>query len=264
MKAKWFKMSLVMVMLGVFTSSSLLAVNDKAINLSKQQLVKAHKSYMSSNLPNALHEVNLSNEYYASLEGLVFQIQLACTMGDIENAKTALNKLKVLLPNDICTNILSAMLLSVEHKDGHKILKHIKAALDRTSSKEEREEIITMVEQDDSFEYFRTACIQQYKSLERTMLKLESNLKAGVTKWEAKPLGPKLWLSDEACKNLSDGAYVANMILKFVPKPYKIILKTTLKISEIRIKNANKKHRGVIMSWTWINAGSATFFVKSQ
>jgi hypothetical protein len=270
MKNKWNKMSLIMIMSMILMSFSLFAADEEAVKFGRQHLEEAYDSYMNSKLPNALFDVNLSTDYNTTSEALAFKVQLEYAMGDRENADNTLKAFKYLYPDDINGNVLSALLLSLEYKDGNEILKNIETALKGAKSEEQREDIIALVEQEDSFKYFRVVCEQQYNSLEQEILKLnsklesEGTLKQGVTKWEAKPLGPRLWLSDEACKNLHNGTYVADKILRFVPQPYRAILKVTLKISDKRIQNANKKHRGVIMSWTWLNAGSATFAVKPQ
>jgi hypothetical protein len=270
MISKQIKMFLMVIAFGVGGLFSVCAANKEAVKLGKQYLEKAYESYMNSEMSDTLYEVNLSTDYNTTMEALAFKVQLEYAMGDKNNAYDTLKVGRILYPKDIRVNLLNALILSLECKEGHEILENLEIALNGVKSDLERADILATVEQDNSFEYFRVVCAEQYGTLGEEITRLKQKnvsddlLKTGTTKWEAKWYGPRLWLSDEACKNVHNGKYVADVVLKFVPNPYKLIVKATLAISDARIKNANKKHRGVILGWSWINAGSATFVVTSQ
>ena len=273
-KFKKVKMSLVLAGVMAVSPFSIFAVNEKDVDSGKQYLEKAYESFSEGKVPLALRDLEFSNECYTTKEALAFKVQIEYMLGDKHGANKTLNEIKKLYPDDVSGYMLSAAILSQERKDGNEILKNIQTALKIAVSNEERTDILAMIEQDDSFDYFRTSCKKLYNVLapEMDILKLDSIYSesdgSGISQsnkanWEAKWWGPRLWLDNEDCKNLHNGAYVADKILRVVPQPYRAILKTTLKISDKRIQHANKG-RGVIMNWTWANAGSATFWLNTR
>ncbi len=268
------KMSLLLAAFTVTAPFSIFAVSDKNAEFSREYLDKAYSSFIEGKLPMALNELEFSNECNTTKEALVFKVQLEYMIGDKGNATKTLNELKKLYPDDVSGYMLSAIIFSLEKKDGNEILKNIQTALRIAVSNNERENILGMVEEDNSFDFFRTVCKKQYNVLapEMDILKLDSTYSeldvSGISqsnkaKWEAKGWGPRLWLNNEDCKNLHNGAYVADKILIVVPQPYRAILKITLKISDKRIQHANKG-RGVIMNWTWANAATASFWLNTR
>jgi hypothetical protein len=264
---KCLKMSMFLIAFAIMLSSSIHAVNEEAVDLASQWLKKANASFLNKNLPKALAEVNLSTDYNNTPEAMLFKILIENDMGDISASNDSLKAFKVLYPKNINGNILSALLLSLEYQDGNEILKNIDTALKGADSNE-RESILAMVEQSDAFNYFRVLCEQQYKSLEPAIEKLDSEplsaCKENITKVEnvKKQLKYKIWVKNDDVGKLKDAAWVANVLLKPVPPPYKQAIQIAIKVSLERIKRANKGC-GVVLHYLYVS-GPAGFWPTPQ
>jgi tetratricopeptide (TPR) repeat protein len=225
-------------------------------DIANQLMEAAYQDFQNGNNSQALAEVNSSIGIAPIRDAYLLKAQIEYRLGDQAAANNTLFEFNRLYPSDGGDDFLNAMLLSENQGNANQILRDLLIALHENYAGLGCELYWNIIENDDTFNYFRQQ--SQYQTLEALKTCTTGNVESlgkcreDETKVDHHWWGLQLYLAQSDTEAVGDVGHVADLCRCLFGDVTGALVALVMEARSAEIK-ARNKGCGVILNWTWLN-----------